>query len=65
MVAAGLDAVGITKERVQRVASVVGIKDCGCSKRQQQLNDLGRKLGIGTDANATPTSEAEGDSPAV
>jgi hypothetical protein len=47
MVAAGLDAVGITKERVQAVASVVGVKDCGCRKRQEKLNELGRKFGIG------------------
>jgi len=47
MVAAGLDAVGITKERVQAVASAVGVKDCGCKKRQDKLNELGRKLGIG------------------
>jgi hypothetical protein len=47
MVAAGLDAIGITKERVQAVASKVGIKDCGCKKRQEALNSLGRNLGIG------------------
>jgi hypothetical protein len=43
MVAAGLSAIGITKERVS--AAVGG--DCGCSKRQEQLNELGRKIGIG------------------
>jgi hypothetical protein len=47
MVAAGLDAIGVTKERVQAVASAVGIKDCGCKKRQEALNNLGRKIGIG------------------
>jgi hypothetical protein len=46
MVAAGLDAVGITKERVQAVASAVGVKDCGCRKRQDALNRLGEKLGL-------------------
>ena len=46
-VASALDAVGITKKRVQAVASAVGIKDCGCAKRQERLNELGRKLGIG------------------
>lgn len=45
MVAAGLASVGITKERVSRVLG----RDCGCAKRQQRLNDLGRKLGIGGD----------------
>lgn len=43
MVAAGLSAVGITKERV---SAVVG-GDCGCKKRQDALNRLGHKLGIG------------------
>lgn len=49
MVAAGLDAIGITKERVQAAASAVGIKDCGCQQRQQKMNSWGAKhLGIGT-----------------
>ena len=43
MVAAGLSAIGITKERVS--AAVGG--DCGCHKRQEALNELGRKFGIG------------------
>lgn len=43
MVAAGLSAIGITKERV---SAVVG-GDCGCDKRQEALNELGRKIGIG------------------
>lgn len=47
MVASGLAAVGITKERAQAVASAVGVKDCGCKKRQQALNELGRRIGIG------------------
>lgn len=46
IVAAGLSAVGITKERAAAAAKIVGVEDCGCSKRQQQLNELGRKLGI-------------------
>ena len=44
MVAAGLSAVGITKERV---ANALGVTDCGCRKRQEQLNRLGKRLGIG------------------
>jgi hypothetical protein len=44
MVAAGLSAVGITPERV---SAALGVEDCGCKKRQQQLNELGRRLGIG------------------
>lgn len=44
MIEAGLSAVGITKERV---AKAFGVKDCGCRKRQEQLNRLGKRLGIG------------------
>jgi hypothetical protein len=44
MVAAGLSAVGITPERV---SAALGVKDCGCKKRQAKLNELGRRLGIG------------------
>ena len=43
MVAAGLSAVGITKERVSALAG----GDCGCHKRQEALNAIGRKIGIG------------------
>lgn len=43
IVAAGLAAVGITKERVSKALG----RPCGCAERQKKLNDLGRKLGIG------------------
>lgn len=43
MVASGLSSIGITKERVSKLAG----GDCGCAKRQQALNELGRKIGIG------------------
>jgi hypothetical protein len=43
MVAAGLSAIGITKERVE---AVVG-GPCGCPERQEALNALGRRVGIG------------------
>ena len=43
MVAAGLSAIGITKERVSKALG----GDCGCKKRQEALNALGRKIGIG------------------
>ena len=43
MVAAGLSAVGITKERVSKALG----RPCGCPKRQKRLNELGRKFGIG------------------
>ena len=48
MVATGLAAVGITKERAQAVANAVGVKDCGCAGRQEALNRAGYALGIGT-----------------
>jgi hypothetical protein len=43
MVKAGLSAVGITEERVSKAIG----RPCGCSKRAEQLNNLGRKIGIG------------------
>lgn len=43
MVASGLSSIGITKERVSKLAG----GDCGCAKRQKALNELGRKIGIG------------------
>jgi hypothetical protein len=43
MVAGALSAVGITKERVSKAIG----KPCGCAKRQERLNELGRRLGIG------------------
>ena len=43
IVASGLSAIGITKERVSKLAG----GDCGCHKRQEALNELGRKIGIG------------------
>ena len=43
MVASGLSAIGITKERVSKLAG----GDCGCAKRQAALNELGRRVGIG------------------
>lgn len=42
-VAAGLSAIGITKERVSKAVG----GDCGCPERQQALNALGRRIGIG------------------
>jgi len=44
MVSAGLSAIGITPERVSKA---LGVKDCGCKKRAEALNRLGRNLGIG------------------
>lgn len=47
MIAAGLSSIGITKARAQAVANAVGIKDCGCGKRQKIANAIGAKyLGL-------------------
>lgn len=43
IVAAGLAAVGITKERVSKALG----RPCNCGQRQEALNALGRRLGIG------------------
>lgn len=43
LVTMALSAVGITKERVSKALG----RPCGCGKRQEKLNELGRKLGIG------------------
>ena len=43
MVASALTAIGITKERV---SAAIG-RPCNCPQRQQALNELGRKIGIG------------------
>jgi hypothetical protein len=42
-VASALSAVGITKERV---SAAIG-RDCGCAGRQEALNAIGRRIGIG------------------
>lgn len=39
-VAAGLAAVGITKERFSKLVG----RDCGCAKRQAALNAIGQKV---------------------
>jgi hypothetical protein len=43
IVSAGLEALGITKERVSRIIG----KPCNCQKRQQALNEIGKKMGLG------------------
>jgi hypothetical protein len=55
MVAAGLGAVGITKDRVQAVAKSIGVEDCGCQARQDAMNRFGQKyLGIGQNPIDSP-----------
>jgi hypothetical protein len=44
MVSAGLAAVGVTPERV---SAALGVKDCGCKRRAEALNRIGRRIGIG------------------
>lgn len=61
MVAAGLEAIGITKARV---AAALGVTDCGCNQRQQALNALGRRLGIGvTDRGAGGEADRTASAP--
>jgi len=40
LVEKALSAVGITKKRVEKITG----KPCGCGKRQEALNRLGRKI---------------------
>jgi hypothetical protein len=56
-VAFALNAVGITK---RRVAAALGVKDCGCQQRQQWLNEVGYRVGIGTpDHDHTGTTDLD------
>lgn len=43
IVKAGLSAIGITEERVSKAIG----RPCGCGKRAEALNQLGRRIGIG------------------
>jgi hypothetical protein len=43
LVKAGLSAIGITEERVSKAIG----RPCGCSRRAEKLNELGRRIGIG------------------
>lgn len=43
IVKAGLSAIGITEERVSKAIG----RPCGCGKRAEKLNELGKKFGIG------------------
>jgi hypothetical protein len=44
MVKSSLAAVGITDERVSRAIG----RPCGCRRRAEKLNEIGRALGIGS-----------------
>lgn len=50
-IAGFLSAVGITKARAQAVARAVGLEHCGCEQRQELLNEVGYRLGIGGPGN--------------
>jgi hypothetical protein len=50
MVAAGLSAIGVTKERV---SAVVG-RPCGCDGRQAAMNAAGAWLGMSPGSTAGP-----------
>jgi hypothetical protein len=60
LVAAAFASVGITKDRAQAVAELAGFEDCGCAKRQQRLNELGRMVGIGGPPPAAPENQGSG-----
>jgi hypothetical protein len=60
IVAAAFASVGITKDRAQAVANAIGVEDCGCAKRQQRLNELGRMVGIGGPPPAAPDDQGSG-----
>jgi hypothetical protein len=47
LVAAAFASIGVTKDRSQAVAELAGFEDCGCERRRQRLNELGRMVGIG------------------
>lgn len=44
VVASGLSAIGITKQRAKAAAALVGFKDCGCDERRRKLNALGQLI---------------------
>ena len=48
IVARAFASVGITKDRAQAIAELAGFEDCGCAGRQERLNELGFKVGIGS-----------------
>jgi hypothetical protein len=53
MVAIAFLKVGITKERYAKAKSILGYdSSCDCLKRQQSLNEFGKKLGIGISADS-------------
>ena len=55
IVSDSLSAVGVTKELAQSVAAKLGVKDCGCGKRQKWMNEQGKKwFGIGGPAAEKP-----------
>lgn len=57
IVAHAFAAIGITKDCVQAVVSVVGIADCGCEQRQETLNRVGLEwLGIAAQPPASTLS---------
>lgn len=48
-VAAGLHRVGVTRRRYVRLKRALGLAaDCHCPRRQRRLNEMGRRVGIGS-----------------
>ena len=60
LVAAAFASVGITTDRAQAVAELAGFEDCGCAKRQERLNEIGYRVGIGTPPPAAPGDQSGG-----
>lgn len=58
-----LASIGVTKDLAQAVAKAVGLQDCGCSWRQERLNELGRMLGIGVANDLTPRLKEDAHPP--
>jgi len=54
MVKAGLNAIGITQERVAAVLGSCG----GCEQRQEAANSFGRAIGIGRAPDGTQEESA-------
>lgn len=50
MVAAGLESIGITKHRVSAITTAITGKPCRCGERQEMINKLGRRVGIGIES---------------
>ncbi len=61
LVAAGLEAVGVTTARADRLARRLGLAGCGCAGRRDWLNRASGKPGnLGDPGALTPAPESGG-----